>query len=95
MEKPYKDMFEAEQAAKVALKQKIMMAASSLRQAHKESFSALKAKIGPLEDQLVDIEAAYHALEAWALRRSPETNEGVAGAAQDSAPRLWSVTCPE
>jgi hypothetical protein len=93
--KPYKDMFDAEQAAKVALKQKIMTAASSLRQAHKESLSALNAKIGPLEDQLVDIGAAYYALEAWALRRAPETNEGVAGPAQDSAPRVWSVTFPE
>ena len=40
-------MFEAEQAATVALKQQVMTSLVSLRQAHSRQLEALRAKIGP------------------------------------------------
>jgi hypothetical protein len=68
--KSYQDLWEAEHAEKVALKQQTLAAFCSLRQAHKAQVDTLRGKLGALEEQLVDVGAACYAMQAWARHRA-------------------------
>ena len=73
--KSYQDLWEAEHAEKVALKQQTLAAFCSLRQAHKAQVDTLRGKLGALEEQLVDVGAACYAMQAWARRTEKQRQD--------------------